>query len=117
MDLVRDVLDKPLFDRNGREMGRADALILEIRDGKPPLVRAIEIGPDVLAGRLHPALGRLAAAIQDIFCVSDNRPIRIPFNQVEIRNRRIVADLAAGETGATNVERRVRHFLRRFVWR
>ncbi len=117
MDLVRDVLDKPVFDRNGREMGRADALVLEMRDGKPPLVRAIEIGPDVLAGRLHPALGRLAAALQEIFRVADNRPIRIPFSEVDVRNHRIVADVAAGETGATNVELRVRQFLRRFVWR
>jgi sporulation protein YlmC with PRC-barrel domain len=117
MDLVRDVLDKPVFDRNGREMGRVDALVLEMRDHKPPVVRAIEIGPDVLARRLHPALGRLAAAIQDIVGVADGRPIRIPFSQVDVRNHRVVVDLAVGETGAANVEHRVRHLLRRLAWR
>jgi hypothetical protein len=59
MDLVRDILDMAVVDRNGREMGRADGILIEVRGDKPPLVRAIEIGPAVLASRLHPALGRI----------------------------------------------------------
>ena len=107
MDLVRDVLDKQVVDRNGREMGRVDAIVLEARPGKPPLVRAIEIGPEVLARRLHPALGGLAVTIEEILGVADRRPIRIPFTQVDVRAR-VVADVTVGETGAGNVENRVR---------
>ena len=116
MDLVRDLLDKQAVDRNGREMGRVDGVILEVREGKPPLVRAIEIGPEVLASRLHPAIGRLVATIEDILGIADRRPIRIPITQVAVREH-VVADIAAGETGAANVENRVRHFFRRLAWR
>ena len=28
MDLVRDMLDKKVVDRNGREMGRVDSIVL-----------------------------------------------------------------------------------------
>ena len=116
MELVRDVLDEQVVDRNGREMGRVDAMILELRDGKPPLVRAIEIGPEVLARRLHPALGRLSTTLAEILGLEDRRPIRIPFTRIE-KHQDIVADVAAGETGAANVENRVRHFFRRLAWR
>jgi sporulation protein YlmC with PRC-barrel domain len=116
MDLVSDLLDKQVVDRNGREMGRVDAIVLEARPGKPPLVRAIEIGPEVLARRVHPALGRLASTLEEIAGVADRRPIRIPFTQVDMRHH-VVADITAGETGAANVENRVRAFLRRFAWK
>ena len=33
MDLVRDLLDKLVVDRNGREMGRVDGIVLDHRDG------------------------------------------------------------------------------------
>ncbi len=116
MDLVRDVLDKQVVDRNGREMGRVDAVILEVRADKPPLVRAIEIGPEVLARRLHPAIGRLFAALEEVLGLDDRRPIRVPFTHVEVRDH-VVADLTAGETGAANVENRLRHFFRRLAWK
>jgi sporulation protein YlmC with PRC-barrel domain len=64
MDLVRDLLDEKVVDRHGREMGRVDDITLEIRDGAPPLVSAIELGPSVIARRLHPALGRWVTALE-----------------------------------------------------
>ena len=53
MDLIRDLLDKKVSDRNGREMGRVDSVILDVRDGAPPRVAAIEIGPAALAYRVR----------------------------------------------------------------
>jgi len=64
MDLVRDVLDKRVVDRNGREMGRVDRIVLELRDGQPPRVAAFEIGPSALATRVHPRLGRWVEALE-----------------------------------------------------
>ena len=32
MDLIRDILDVLLIDRHGRTIGRADALVVELRD-------------------------------------------------------------------------------------
>jgi sporulation protein YlmC with PRC-barrel domain len=36
MDLVRDLLDKKVVDRNGREMGRVDGIVISIRAGAAP---------------------------------------------------------------------------------
>ena len=54
MDLVRDLLDKKVVDRNGREIGRVDSVVLENGRHGPVRVSAIEIGPAVLAYRPVP---------------------------------------------------------------
>ena len=53
MDLVRDLLDAQLVDKHGRNIGRVDGIVLEIRQGRPPRVAAMEIGAMTLARRLH----------------------------------------------------------------
>jgi sporulation protein YlmC with PRC-barrel domain len=58
MDLVRDLLDQPVVDRNGRPMGRVDGIVLDLRADAPPRVVSIAIGPAVLGERLHRAIGR-----------------------------------------------------------
>src|SRR2546421_11622836 len=117
MDLVRDLLDKAVVDRNGREMGRADGLLLDVADGRPPRVTAIEIGPAVLAHRLHPALGRLAALVEELLGVAQGRPVRIPLSQIEQLSLEITADGAISATGAGNVEQLVRRLMRGWRWR
>jgi sporulation protein YlmC with PRC-barrel domain len=107
MDLVRDLLDEKVVDRHGREMGRVDDIILEIQNGAPPRVSAIELGPRVVARRLHPALGRWAAALEHALGIGGDRPLRIPFARLTIRHA-VTADLAFGETAAATVERRLR---------
>lgn len=51
MDLLRDVLDKQLVDRDGVKMGKVDGIVAELcRDG-PPRVVAIEVGAIAMARR------------------------------------------------------------------
>ena len=108
MDLVRDVLDRKLVDRHGREMGRVDSLILEVRDDGPPAVLAIEVGPAVLAQRVHPVFGRWMAALELALGIAAGRPLRIPFADVISVHDHIKVDLAFGETSAATVEQRLR---------
>jgi sporulation protein YlmC with PRC-barrel domain len=108
MDLVRDLLDKRVVDRNGREMGRVDAVILELRHGASPRVAALEIGPAVLAGRIHPTLGRWVAGLEHAFGVGEGRPTRIPVGDILDLTDRVMVDRAFGETPASTVERRLR---------
>lgn len=115
IDLVRDCLDKPVVDRNGREMGRADSVVLELRQGEAPRVAAIEIGPAVLVGRLHPALGRIAGTVEAVLGVADGRPVRVEVRDVTVSDDRITIDRAIGETGALNVENTLRAFVRRLL--
>jgi sporulation protein YlmC with PRC-barrel domain len=41
MHLIREVLDKEILDRDGFKGGKVDDVLLELRDGEPPVVRAI----------------------------------------------------------------------------
>jgi hypothetical protein len=59
IDLVRDLLDIQLKDRTGRRIGRVDGIVLEVRDGRPPRVAAMEVGVLAFARRVHPRLARL----------------------------------------------------------
>ena len=113
MDVVRDVLDKPVVDRNGREMGRADGIVLAIRDGQPPRLEAILIGPVVLGRRLHPSIGRLVGALERWLGLGANRPVRVEFGDIEMIGRKVKVRLAVGDTGADEVERRLRRWVMR----
>ncbi len=111
MDLVHDLLDMRVVDRNGREMGRVDSIVIDVRDGAAPRVSAIEIGPAVLANRIHPILGRWVAALEHGFGVNEGRPLRIPFSAILDIEDRVTVDLAFGETAAATVERRLRRWI------
>jgi len=111
MDLVRDLLDSEIVDRNGREMGRVDSVILEIRDGAPPRVAAIGLGLAVLAARVGSSVGRLAGALEHAFGVGDGVPLRIAMSAVLSIHDHVTVDLAIGETAAGAVEQRLRGWL------
>jgi sporulation protein YlmC with PRC-barrel domain len=111
MDVVRDVLDQPVVDRNGREMGRVDGIVLAMRDGQPPRLEAILIGPVALADRLHPALGRLASSVERALGLDADRPVRVEFANIKAFGRRIRIALVIGETAAEAVEQRVRRWI------
>lgn len=113
MQLVRDLLDKAAVDRNGREMGRVDSVIVERRDNAPPRVVAIEIGPAVLARRLSPALGRWVGGIEHGFGVDEGRPLRVHVSSFLAVADKVKIDVAVGETSAANVERALRGVIAR----
>jgi sporulation protein YlmC with PRC-barrel domain len=111
MDLVRDMLDKKVVDRNGREMGRVDGIILRVDAGEPPSVLALELGPAVLAARVRPVFGRWVAALEHGFGVDKGRPTRIPFKDVLQVHNAITIDAAFGETPAATIEQRLRRWV------
>lgn len=111
MDLARDLLDKPVIDRNRREMGRVDGIVLDVEEGRAPRVAAIEIGPSVLACRIAPPLGRIVAAIEDWCGVAAGRPTRIAVAEILDVAEKITVAPTATERGALNVERAMRRML------
>jgi len=58
MNIVHDLLDVQLIDQRGRNIGRVDGLVMELRPGKPPRVTAMEVGTGVLAARLNHRIAR-----------------------------------------------------------
>jgi hypothetical protein len=113
VDLIRDVLDKLVVDRNGREMGRVDGLIVEVRAEAPPRVTAIEIGPAVLAHRIAPWLGRVVSGLEHALGIAEGRPLRIPVADILDITDRVKVDRAAGQTAAATLEQRLRSWVSR----
>jgi hypothetical protein len=111
LDLVRDMLDKRVVDRNGREMGRVDSIILRVDAAEPPSILALELGPAVLAARVRPLFGRWVAALEHGFGVNEGRPFRIPFKDVLQAHQLIKVDAAFGETPAATIEQRLRRWV------
>ena len=111
MDLVRDLLDKHVVDRNGRDIGRVDSVVVDVRPGKEPRVVGIELGPEVLAARLHRILGRWAVALEYAFDVAEGRPVRFAIARILGIHDHVKVDVAVGETAAASVESRLRRWI------
>jgi hypothetical protein len=114
VQLVRDLLDKAVVDRNGRAMGRVDRLVAECRHGSPPRVVAFEVGPSALAARINRTFGRWVAGRLRAWGVGEGQPLRVDVSQIlKVVNNTVKVDLAVGETSAATVERRLRGLVRR----
>jgi sporulation protein YlmC with PRC-barrel domain len=108
MDVIRDLLDKQVIDRNGVELGRVDSVIVALRDDGSAAVTAIEVGLISCARRLHPLLGRCARAFEMILGLDENRPVRIPFSKIIDFEKDVKVDLASTDTPVTALEQRAR---------
>jgi sporulation protein YlmC with PRC-barrel domain len=108
VDLIRDVLDKQLRDRKGRNIGKVDGLILEEREGDAPRVAFIEIGGGALARRISPRLVPLVQGLARAIGVTDGEPIRIPWSKVVRVDVNIELDVDAEDCGAWAWEQRLR---------
>jgi hypothetical protein len=108
MDLIRDVLDKQLRDRNMQNMGKVDGIVLELRDNAPPRVAYLEVGPPVVARRLGERFSAWIARIDRRF--GDGRGIayRIPWSLVRPGIVDLEVNVDVEETPAYAFERWLR---------
>jgi len=58
LNLVADVLDEQIVDSKGRQAGRVDGIVLELRADKPPRLAYIEISPITLLSRFNRRLAQ-----------------------------------------------------------
>jgi sporulation protein YlmC with PRC-barrel domain len=98
MDLVRDVLDKQLVDKQQRRLGKVDGLVLALAPGEPPKVAAIEVGPLVLARRLSPRIERWTVALVARLGAPRDDRCRIPWSKVRDVGLDVEVDVAIEET-------------------
>jgi len=108
VDVARDLLDKPVVDRNGRMLGRVDGVVLDRPEKGASRLTAILIGPVALAFRLHPTLGRWMAALERACGLPNARPVRIDIAHVSDIGRYVHTDLASSDTPVLAVEQRLR---------
>lgn len=105
MDIIRDVLDNQIVDRNQRNMGKVDGIVMELRDGEPPRLAYIEVGVTTLAGRLNPRLASWVAAMASKWGAKQSEPFRIPWSKVRDVGIDVEVDVEAQETPALAYEK------------
>ncbi|MDF5710340.1 MAG: hypothetical protein PUP90_22390 [Nostoc sp. S4] len=108
MNLIRDVLDNQLVDRNQREMGKVDGIIIQLRDGEPPRLAYIEIGMTTLARRIHPRLANWVGIIAQKWGAKQSQPLIIPWSKVLDVGIDVDVDLEAEATPALAYEKWLR---------
>ena len=104
MDLVRDVMDQKLLDREDCEMGRVDGLVMEVGEHSQPRITHIQIGGTTPWMRLHPLFARLSARLAQTWGPKRKEPVRIPWSRVMTVGRDIKLDVRVRETGAIDWE-------------
>ncbi|MDQ3813318.1 MAG: hypothetical protein M3347_05145 [Armatimonadota bacterium] len=114
MNVIRDVLDNQLVDREQTPMGKVDGIIVELRDGAPPRLAAIEVGLPTLARRLHPRFAHWIIAWGRRWGLHHGESFRIPWNKVKDFGIDVELDLDAHETPALAYELWLReHIIKR----
>ena len=107
-DLVRDVLDKQLVDREKVQMGRVDGIVLELREGQPPRVAHFELGFAVLGLRLHKRVEVLVQKLRR-WTVRPSTRQHVPWSSVkDVTQHHVVLDVEAEKTPAFDWERWLR---------
>ena len=104
MNLVRDVLDKKLVDREECPMGRVSGLVMHVSESAQPRVTHILIGGPTLWMRVHPVFGRISQRLARLWGPRNEKPVRIPWSRVETIGKDIKLDVEAKETGALDWE-------------
>jgi hypothetical protein len=114
LDLVRDVLDQQLVDRDETKMGRVDGVVLAIDGGGQPYVDHLELGFAVLARRIHPRLELWLSRLRERWSVRRSARQIVPWDAVLDHNQKhIQLDVEALQTPAFDWERAMRRFIRR----
>jgi hypothetical protein len=114
IDLVRDILDTQVLDRDKRPLGKVDGVGLELRDGAAPCVAYLEIEGPTAWARLGPRCGRWAARLASRW-QRDGHPFRFRWSQVLDFDIDIEIDVEAERSPPFDLERWLRDKLVRRV--
>lgn len=109
MHVFRELLDLEVHDRDDCRMGRVDALVAELRAGRPPRVVQLELGGVPMARRIHPRLEAWADRLHKKFGVRRSARFHIEWKDVlDLDIHRVKVDVHAAETPAQDWERWLR---------
>lgn len=100
INLVRDVLDKELYDRDKCQIGRVDGLVIELPQGRQPRLVRIEMGGEILAARVAHWLVRPVSWLRRSIGPKREHNVRIEWKHVKRMGRDIHLDIAGSETDA-----------------
>ena len=98
MNLVADVLDEQLIDSKGRQAGRVDGIVLDLRARRPPRLVYIEVSPITLLSRFSRRLARWYSRYDRKLGDGRGVPARIPWTRLKRDGPSFVMDLDAEST-------------------
>jgi len=98
MHLVADVLDEQLRDSKGRQAGRIDGIVIELRDDKPPRLAYIEVSPITLLSRFNRRFAHWYARHDRRLGEGRGVAIRIPWSRLKRDGPAFVMDIDAEST-------------------
>lgn len=113
--LVRDVLDNQLVDATGKNAGKVDGIVIELRNHEPPRVTYVEVGPVTLARRLNRRFGSWVARIDAHLGSGRGTPIRIPFSRIGFQGPSLRVDLVVSSTPIMAFEKWLREKIVRHI--
>ncbi len=99
MELIRDLLDKQLVDREKTKIGKVDGIVMLVRPGGQPRIVFIEIGAVSLARRLGRPVERLVLRVWEWLGGETSRePHRISWSKVRDIGVDVDVDIDVGDT-------------------
>lgn len=101
MDIVREVLDKRLLDRDNTIVGRVDGLIMTIEGGGQPRVAELSAGGPALFARVGKWAAALARFLASIWGPKRRSPVRIAWADIDHFGRDVKLKISCRGTELT----------------
>jgi sporulation protein YlmC with PRC-barrel domain len=98
LNVVGEVLDKQIVDSKGRQAGRVDGIVLELREGKPPRLAYVEVSPITLLSRFNRRLAHWYARHDRKLGEGRGVAFRIPWSRLSQSGPGFVMDIDAEST-------------------
>jgi hypothetical protein len=100
VNIVRDVLDKKILDRENREVGRVDGVLLEFDERSQPRMVLLEIGGEILAARVAGWLVPITRWLRNAWGPKREAVVGIDWAHVVRMEKDLHLDIRAGDTQA-----------------
>jgi hypothetical protein len=100
LPLVRDVLDKQVYDANAIKVGKVDGIVLVRRQNRPPRVDVLELHAPTAWRRLSSTVGNWLEAALGWLDPAIAEPTRIRFEHVVKAGIDVEVDIDANRTNA-----------------
>ena len=113
LPLVRDVLDKQIYDANGIKVGKVDGIVLVLRQDRAPRLVAIESDMPCVWRRVWGRLGDWVERFQHWLAPDIAGPTRILFGHVVGSGIDVHVDIDATKTNAFVWETALRRIVER----
>ena len=100
MDLVREVLDKRILDRDGTIIGRVDGVIIEVDGNGQPRATQLSIGGPPVFARVGKWAASLARFLAARWGPKRGGAVRIPWSDIDHFGRDIKLTISCRDTQA-----------------